>query len=314
MKEFVKVGLIQPVIDPNAYWNCTPAFTKAQEDAGFKTPHLLNIHPIHAEAVWQEIQEGLRQLLRGDNRPDILLIPELHLPPSRLNDLKRICKRHRIMAVAGIDFQRNPYDRKKIRNRGALIIPGTIGTKKKHSRVTTLHFGKTYFTHIERIMFKNINGEIDCNEEREQNMYIFSTENFGNFGIMICSDIFDIERMILYQARIQHLIVISLNKDLNTYFSMAESLTRLLYCNVAICNTGFYGGSLAMSPYSDPNARIIYKYYGQKTLNIHLLNLPVKKLVEAQAFDFVNADKDSKGVKFKSSPPGYFDKYQALTK
>lgn len=314
MNAHLKIALIQPVIDPTVFWEAHPDLIAQELALSHHHPYLLNVQPILAEGVWQEIQQGLRQVLKGDNKPDMILIPELHMPPGKIAELKKICRRFNVLCIAGVDFQRNPHEPTKIRNRGVLIIPGTIGDHaQQHNRLTALHFGKTYFSYMERQMFRNIEGVINCTEDREQNMYIFQTSDFGNFGIMICSDIFDLERMILYQGQIQHLLIISLNKDLNTYFAMAESLTRMLYCNVVICNTGQYGGSLAISPYDDVNDRTIYKYYGQKMLNIHQLKLPVSSLAFAQSYDFVARDKKKDGVKFKASPPGYFDKFVEIS-
>lgn len=294
MNDLLRIGLIQPVIDPDTYWNHN----------SIPGCHYLNIHPIFAERVWQEIQRGLKLFLADEDRPDMILIPELHLPVARINELKRISKHHNVIIIAGVDFQTSPSDPRKIRNRGVLIFPNSFERNKPSTRVTTLHFGKTYFTYMEKSMFRNIDGQ-EYKEDREQNMYIFRTQQFGDFGIMICSDIFDIERMILYQTRIHHLFVISLNKDINTYFAMAESLVRLIYCNVVICNTGHFGGSLAFSPYKDGNERTIYKYHGQNSFTIHQVKLPVRELDDAQKRDFSipNANR-----KFKASPPGYFDK------
>lgn len=310
MKEFLKIGLIQPVIDPDLFWDESAEFIAEQKKQGKPTPYKLNINPLLAEKVWYEIKDGISSLIRIDNRPDIILIPELHLPVSRVADLSRISKRTGVLIIAGLDFERNQYDPKKIRNRGVMLIPRSLGSDRSN-RITTHYFGKTYFTYMERSMFTNVEG-VECREDREQNMYIFKTKEFGNFGIMICSDVFDIERMILYQGRIHHLFIISLNKDLNTYFAMAETLTRLLYCNVIVCNTGQYGGSLAFSPFDDTNDRIIYKYHGQKNFTTHHISVPIKSLSIAQGFDFVNGDKKKSGIKFKATPPGYSDKYQGI--
>jgi hypothetical protein len=141
-------------------------------------------------------------------------------------------------------------------------------------------------------------------------MYVFQSEIFGRFGIMICSDIFDIERMMLYQGMIHHLFIISLNKDLNTYFAMTEALSRLLYCNIILCNTGYFGGSVAISPFSDPNERIIYKYQGQRMFNTNIISVPVASLDAAQKLDYSIPDKKNK--LFKASPPGYHDKITQL--
>ena len=307
MIDFLKIGLIQPVINPDICWNESDSFIISEKARTPFIPYKLNIDALSAERVWQEISDGLRLLIKSNNCPQIILIPELHLPISKVNELKIISKKHNVMIIAGVDFQRNPSDASKIRNRGIITIPNNWGKDSISTRITSLHYGKTYFTYMERSMFKNIEGS-ECYEDTEQNMYIFKSEKFGNFGIMICSDIFDIERMLLYQTKIHHLFIISLNKDLNTYFSMAETLARLLYCNVVICNTGHYGGSVVISPYEDSNERTIYKYQGQKMFNTHLINIPVKSLNEAQNFDFSNDDKRKKNIRYKASPPGYFDK------
>ncbi len=307
MRNYLKIGMIQPVIDPDLCWNEDPVFIATEEKAGKGTPYKLNIDKLSAERVWQEIKQGLRTMIKSDDCPDIILIPELHLPQSKVTELKQLSKRHNVMIIAGIDFMRNPIHPNKIRNRGIVIVPNNWSTPNLSTRYTALYFGKTYFTYMERAMFSNIEGT-RCDEDREQNMYIFKSAEFGNFGIMICSDIFDIERMLLYQTRIHHLFIISLNKDLNTYFAMGETLARLLYCNVVICNTGQYGGSLAISPYEDSNERTIFKYQGQRMFNTQVVNVPVSSLEAAHQFDFANGNKKKSNILFKASPPGFFDK------
>ncbi len=42
--------------------------------------------------------------------------------------------------------------------------------------------------------------------------------------------------------------------------------------------------------------------------NTHLINIPVESLDKAQNFDFSNDDKKKKNIRFKASPPGFYDK------
>ena len=84
--------------------------------------------------------------------------------------------------------------------------------------------------------------------------------------------------------------------DTESYLFIAEAIARLVYCNVVICNTGFYGDSLAFSPYHNSYKRYICRHKGQKLFSTQVIQLPVKSLIEAQ----------QKGSKlFKSQPPGY---------
>ncbi|WP_207424300.1 hypothetical protein [Desertivirga brevis] len=302
LSQHLKVGLIQPVLDSDSSWGGPTKVNK-------KLFYELNVDSITAARVWGEIKAGIAAMLKEPVRPDIILIPELHLPVSKLADIRHICRVNGILFIAGIDFQRHPARQDHIRNRAVISIPNNFGNDLKATRQNSFYFGKTYFTYMERQMFKHgiLNGGVAqaCKEDPEQTMFIFQSQRFGNFGLIICSDIFDIERMMLYQGQIHHLFIIALNKDLNTYFAMAESLTRLLYCNVVICNSGFYGGSLAMSPYEKDYQRLIYKYQGQQMFNIQVVSLPVAELDRAQDFDYGEKDKKEANIPFKASPPGY---------
>jgi hypothetical protein len=197
MEEYLKIGLIQPVINPDLCWNetqhnlSTKFILKDNDPANKILPYRLNIDKYSAERVWEEIKEGLRLLIKDNDKPDIILIPELHLPKSRINELKSISKKNNVLIISGVDFTKNSSDETRIQNRGIITIPNNWSQQKISTRVTALYFGKTFFTYMERNMFQNIEGK-ECKEDPEQNMYIFKTKKFGNFGIMICSDFFDI--------------------------------------------------------------------------------------------------------------------------
>jgi hypothetical protein len=91
----------------------------------------------------------------------------------------------------------------------------------------------------------------------------------------------------------------STNKDLQSFYHLAESLSRIIFCNVVVCNTGFYGGSVAVSPYKGPHKRTIYRHEGNQLFTRQVIKLPVKELDDAEKGS--NSD-------FKSKPPGYNDK------
>lgn len=286
-EEYLKIGLIQPNLHPESW-------LRSKGDFHYNMDHVVE------EVVWSEIHDGLKAMLSGEDKPNIILIPELHVPISRVGELKNLSMKHNILIIAGVDFRivnNNHGGPKKIQNNGIITIPNNLWSETPSNRLSSLYFGKTYFTYMEREMFKKINNE-EYLEDPEQNMYIFKSKKFGDFGIAICSDIFDIERIMLYQSKIQHLFIIAFNKDLNTYFSLAETFTRLIYCNVVICNTGYYGGTVVETPKDSPHERLIYKYQGQKMLNFNIVSIPVKQLYEAQLIG-------GRTNGFKASPPGY---------
>ena len=90
------------------------------------------------------------------------------------------------------------------------------------------------------------------------------------------------------------------NKDIKMFQSLATSLSRTVFCNVVICNTGFFGGSLVVSPFYEAHKRVLYSHEGGELFTTQIVELPVRDLLEAQ---------DGKAKKevqqFKNPPPGF---------
>ena len=109
----------------------------------------------------------------------------------------------------------------------------------------------------------------------------------------------DLERAVMYRGQIHHLFVIAYNKDIQSFYHLAEALSRTLFCNIVICNTAHYGGSLAVSPYYNPWDRTIYRHEGSDLSAVQIVSLPVYNLTQARSNGAVT------GKKFKNLPPGF---------
>lgn len=128
-------------------------------------------------------------------------------------------------------------------------------------------------------------------------MYLIDAGKYGKIGLAICADFYDIERFTIYRGRIQHLFIIAYNKDVKSFYYLAEAISRIVFCNVVICNTGFYGGSIAFAPYQEDYKRYVYKHEGGNLYTNQIILLPVSGLQVAQ--------KSGENEKFKGRPPGY---------
>jgi hypothetical protein len=277
LKEFINIGFIQTVVEGNIAWP-SGTFQMSTESE---------------EKVWAELKKGFIDLMNGYEKPHIIVIPELSVPHGHELDLRRLANTSSSIVIAGLDFR---LDHDKAYNLATVIIPNNWPSLSPSRACSHFYFGKTFYSNEEETMFRGIATLVSLPE-----IYIMNAGEFGNIGIAICSDFFDIERFVVYKGRIHHLIIISHNKDTDSYYFLAEAISRLVYCNVIICNTGEYGDSIAFSPAKEPYQRILYRHKGQGLFSSQVVSLPVDSLDREQVTG-------TKNILFKSRPPGYVKK------
>jgi predicted amidohydrolase len=279
LEEVLRVGVIQTTVDNVSAWGSGLRMTTAEE-----------------ERAVSEIQQHLAALNLEDPKPHIILLPEVAVPLGFLPRLRKIAAKMNSVIIAGLDFE--PFTTtpiKTARNRAAVIIPNRWGAS--HSSKTTLRYvGKTYPSYEEAEHFTECGYIFHPVPE----IWLFDGGRFGRFGVVICFDLLDLERVAMYRMQVQHLFVLTYNKDATTFDHAAEALARMIYCNVVICNTGHHGGSIAISPYKRPERRMIYRHSGIGLSTSQTICLPVASLHAAQTGNWP-ADMPRE---FKALPPG----------
>ena len=156
--------------------------------------------------------------------------------------------------------------------------------------------GKTYPAPAEREKLDRVHGG-PVTFKPSPVVWIFESPRLGNFGVAVCYDFVDLNRLVLYRRKIQTLFILAYNRDITSFDHVAEAAARTVFCNVVVCNCGFFGGSLAVAPFREPYRRIVYKHSGQRLATSQLIELPLAPLKEHQ-----DTGRDDS---FKSLPPGF---------
>ncbi|EHJ48860.1 hypothetical protein DFW101_2857 [Solidesulfovibrio carbinoliphilus subsp. oakridgensis] len=284
LSEFLRIGLIQTTLDNNVAWTKAPRMELSEE--------------IRA---WNEIQRGLASINSSPFKPDIVILPELALPRPHIRDFKRICAELGVIGITGVDYLVDS-DKSTVSNQALVVVPQNWpkGTGKY---CTPFYVGKTYPAPFEEKTISNFGLRF----KPDPTLWLFDSDSFGHIGVCICYDFMDIERSAIYCGKIHHLFVLAYNRDSTSFYHLAESLSRTIFCNVVLCNTGHYGGSLVISPYYDPYRRTIYRHEGSGLFTIQVVQLPVFDLHEAQS-----SSAPRRGL-FKNRPPGYGDKIRLVS-
>ena len=280
LKDYLKVDIIQTNMDARQAWSGLKA-------KGYE------ITESEMQKCWLEIVLYFKQIMDMDEevRPQLVILPEFAFDKDYYTQLKTLSDKSGCLVIAGRNFVEVPG--KRIMNKGAVMVPFKWPNGHGNTSTPDFEFGKYFFAKIEEDFIK----KIGFKKQPYDKMYLVDAGQYGKMGLAICADFYDIERFTIYRGRIQHLFIIAYNKDVKSFYYLAEAISRIVFCNVVICNTGFYGGSIAFAPYKDDYKRYVYKHEGGNLYTNQIVLLPVASLFKAQ----IGKDND----KFKSCPPGY---------
>lgn len=288
LAQTLPLGLIQTTVDCHTAWSNHGKLQRAMT-------------PYAEQMVMDEIRKAFKQFADSQNAPRIILIPEYSLPCGGVKLVREYAKAISAVVIGGMDLTVQKDD--QAYNKGTIFIPNEWPKTKQAYRCNDVLFGKYYFSDMELRWFK----ACGVRGIPENTNYIIDAGIYGNIGVAICADFYDLERFVIYKGKIHHLFIIAYNQDYKSFEFLAEAISRLLMCNVVICNTGHYGDSLAYSPYAKEHLRTIYKSAGQNIFSAQTFNLPVAELDREQtrAHEHFNVTVNTSDKRTFKWAPGY---------
>ena len=264
------------------------------------TPECREKHRRHvarvAKLVTKHIEaQHLEKPNNGERAQDIdlIVLPELAVHQDDLDILIQLTRKTHAIIIAGLGFL-NQAGVKGPNNCAMWIVP-----RKHNGNRNEIHRlqGKRHMTAPEKKL--NIQPWRPYQLMLELSHPAFREAPGFILTAAICFDSTDIALSADLRDKSHALLIPALNKDVNTFDSMVEALHYHMYQHVVLVNTGEYGGSYAMAPYSKPHERLIAHSSGndQVTINTFKMNM----------FDFRRDSIGSamrSGIKQKAAPAG----------
>ncbi len=282
------IGVIQTSLDAVAAWD---------DDKSGDWQRCVRISAIEERRAKKEIRYFLASLRGLTRKPDIILLPELSVPLRFEQQLKSASEKLESIIIAGLDYRiETGMPTPTVSNEAIVIIPRRLRKQQIAQRTVVRRVGKTYPAPGEKAKLNKITGA-SVAFHSHPTVWIFESSTLGKFAVAICYDFMDLDRIVMYRNKIQTLFILAYNRDTTSFDHLAEALSRMLFCNVVVCNCGRYGGSLAVSPFREPFQRTIYRHAGQNLPNAQLIQLPLASLIKHQQGTFQR--------ELKSLPPGF---------
>ena len=288
VNERLHVGIIQTSLRADAAWI---------DDKSGNWQRCVRMSEIEERRAKREIRHFLASLRGLDRLPDIVLFPELSVPLGFEPMLRRAAEKLESIIVAGLDYRIEAGEPvPTVSNEAIVIVPRRLRGKQIARHTEVRRVGKTYPAPAEILKLKSISGG-GVEFLPHPTVWVFDSPDLGKFAVAICYDFMDLDRIVMYRNKIQTLLILAYNRDTTSFDHVAEALSRMLFCNVVVCNCGQFGGSLAVSPYREPFRRLIYRHAGQGLANAQVVQLPLAILMSHQE-GITHKD-------LKSLPPGF---------
>jgi hypothetical protein len=227
--------------------------------------------------------------------PTHLLLPELSVPEQWLSTIGGVLANSGISLVTGLDYR--VYSDGTINSSAALVLrddrlgyPSTLQIRQVKQAAAP---GEEY--DLLRSFGRTWRGNIG--ESRP--VYV---HNGFSFGVVVCSELQNVEYRLAYQGIVDLLIVLSWNRDLDTFSALVESATLDIHSYVALVNNREYGDSRVRSPSKQSFSRDLCRLKGG--LNDHFVVVP-KNPTELRA----QQSRDKRWItpddKYKPAPEGF---------
>jgi hypothetical protein len=210
-------------------------------------------------------------------KPDYLLLPELSVPERWINTIAGRLRASGISLIAGLDYVHHPN--KRIDSSAVLALTddrlgyaSSIQVRQRKSLPAPGEEEQLYASHglswTEGIDPKPV--------YRHNGLY---------FGILVCSELQNIEYRADFQGRVDCLITLSWNRDLESFSALVDAAALDVHAYVALVNNRRYGDSRLRRPAKRSFDRDVCRIRGGLNDQLVVIEIAPDKLRRQQSRD-----------------------------
>ncbi|MEN2428776.1 RNA-directed DNA polymerase [Chromobacterium vaccinii] len=247
---------------------------------------------------YQRISELVNQAIRLKPRPDYILFPELSIPLKWIDSLAARLNSMGISLIAGTEYRH--FDNDQLLSEACLVLtdnrlgyPAAVKIWQPklepavgEDKELTTKYGKHWA--ISKLQGK-----------RSKPVYV---HNNAHFGVMVCSELQNSKARVKFQGKVDALMVLSWNKDLETFASLIESAALDVHAYTILVNNRKYGDSRVRSPAKESFMRDIARVRGGDNDFVIAATLDIDAL---RAFQSRAKRWPKSGDLFKPVPEGF---------
>lgn len=244
---------------------------------------------------YQKISQLVNHTLKLSPKPDYVIFPELSIPLRWLNSIASKLSKAGISLIAGTEY-RHKGDNRVLSEAVLVLTDNRLGFPAfvkiwqpklqpavGEDKELTAKYGKEWYS----------------SGKASKPIYI---HNSFNFGVMICSELQNSKARIRFQGDVDALVVLSWNRDLDTFSSLIESAALDVHAFTILVNNRKYGDSRVRLPAKESYMRDIARLRGGDNDFVVSATLDINML---RAFQSRSKRWSEENDKFKPVPEGF---------
>jgi len=233
----------------------------------------------------------------GNDKIDMVIFPEVSIPYAWEPIIVSWARKHNIGVICGLEHRVN---RRNIAlNEILAALPYNISDH--HKGCLPLHRLKRIYSPKEITDLRANALRIPKQNKNARDPYQLIRWRGASFAIYNCFELTCIEDRSLFKGKVDFLVAIECNRDVNYFSSIVESTSRDLHCYIIQVNDPEYGDSRIVSP-SKLEVMNPLRIKGGVNTTFLTMKLDLKALRKHQ---LKNIMRMTTSDKFKHIPPGF---------
>ncbi|WP_281235165.1 reverse transcriptase domain-containing protein [Flavobacterium gelatinilyticum] len=250
--------------------------------------------PNVSKSRYQDLVDFLKSTRK--NNSDIVIFPEFFIPIEILSSLVRYSEKNESLLISGLE---HITVNNIAFNFVVTIMPINIDGYKDATLVFRL---KNHYAPVEEDII--VGNHYLIPKPLYTRYHIFNWKNIY-FSVFYCFELANIIHRSLIKNKIDLLIAVEYNKDVNYFSNLVESVSRDLHCYVAQVNSSHYGDTRISQP-SETYRKDIVKLKGGENNVTVMGTIEIDKLREFQRKKYGLTKNDKT---FKVLPPDFDPTY-----
>lgn len=244
---------------------------------------------------YSRLSKLINQALQVKPKPNYLILPELSLPIKWVNSISNRLLGSGISLIAGTEYR---HQRKNVLYSEALLA--LTDNRLGYSSSVKIWQPKLLpAPGEEEDLFKRFGKKWESFPKLKKPVY---DHNGLNFGIMICSELQNSKQRTAFQGKIDALMVLAWNRDLDTFSALVEASALDIHSYIILVNNRMYGDSRVRSPAKESFHRDLARVQGGENDYCISVQIDIAKL---RAFQSRAKRWPTGGAFYKPVPEGF---------